>query len=234
VRQESAFEALLASVRSMLEIVVVAVFLLTFVVQPFRIPSESMEPTLMVGDFLLVNKAAFAHKGALGWMLPPARVNRGDLVVFHYPVDPSRDLVKRVIGVPGDRVRLRGGRVLIDEVPLAEPYAFYSPSRPNGFRDEFPNLSETDPNVNAQWWMELRRLMADGEILVPPGQYFVLGDNRNDSEDSRYWGFVPQAAIVGRPLVVYFSTARPAETPDSKHSAGMRLAAGFRAMRVLR
>lgn len=234
MRQESAFEALLTSLRSMLEIVVIAVFLMTFVVQPFRIPSESMEPTLMVGDFLLVNRQAFARSGFLDRVLPPAHVNRGDLAVFRYPVDSSKDLVKRVIGVPGDRIRLRRGRVLINETPLSEPYAFYSASRPNSFRDEFPDLDETDPNVNAQWWMELRKIIVNGEIMVPPGQYFVMGDNRNDSEDSRYWGFVPQSAIVGRPLVVYFSTSRPAEPAVVESSPGRRLVDGFRAMRVLR
>ncbi|MES2393454.1 MAG: signal peptidase I, partial [Acidobacteriota bacterium] len=138
-------EQLLATLRSMVEMVVVVIFIIAFLVQPFQIPSESMVPTLKVGDFLLVNKQAFAREGWLGKLLPPAKVQRGDLVVFHFPVDPSRDLVKRVVAVPGDRVRLRGGRVYLNEALVDEPYAFYSPSRPNSFRDEFPNLRETDP-----------------------------------------------------------------------------------------
>jgi signal peptidase I len=209
--------------------IVVVMFLIAFLVQPFQIPSESMVPTLRVGDFLLVNKQAFAPQGWLGrWLLPPAKVQRGDLVVFHYPVDPARDLVKRVVAVAGDRVRLRGGRLFLNGALVVEPYAFYSPARPNGFRDEFPNLRETDPNVDGRWWLELRRTMADGEVTVPEGDSFVLGDNRNDSEDSRYWGFVPRAAIEGRPLVVYF--ALPRKDPAAPAAAAP---AGVRAMRVL-
>ena len=227
------FDALLDSLRSMLEMVVVVVFIVAFLVQPFRIPSESMAPTLLVGDFLLVNTAAFVPDHRLGGLLPPTTVHRGDLVVFHFPVDPARDLVKRVIGVPGDRLRLRDGRVLIDGRRLEEPYAFYTASRPNGYRDDFPNLREADPNVDPRWWMQLRRLAADGEIEVPAGHYFVMGDNRNDSLDSRYWGFVPEQNIVGRPLVVYFSLAQKPETV-TEHGTGQAFRALFRNMRVLR
>ena len=190
----------------MLEITTVALFLVTFLVQPFRIPSESMVPTLRVGDFLLVDKQSFAPQGHLDKLfMPPDEVHRGDLVVFHFPVDLSLHLVKRVVGVPGDRVHLRGGRVYLNGVRLNEPYAFYSPSRPNDFRDNFPSLRETDPNADPVWWAQLRRVGAGGEVTVPPGHYFVMGDNRNDSEDSRYWGFVPGRYMEGRPLVVYFS-----------------------------
>jgi signal peptidase I len=200
-------DGVLTAVKSTIEIVVCALFLVSFVVQPFRIPSASMEPTLKVGDFLLVDKQSFAPSGVLDRMLPPTRIERGDLVVFHYPVEPALHLVKRVVGVPGDRLRMRGGRVLVNGRPLEEPYAFYSPSRPNGFRDDFPSLLEADPSVDLRWWIKLRRSIRDGDVVVPAGEYFVLGDNRNDSEDSRYWGFVPRSAIVGRPLLVYFSLA---------------------------
>jgi signal peptidase I len=215
-------DGILVAVKPLLEIVIVAVFLTTFLVQPMRIPSESMVPTLRVGDFLLVDMQSFAPSGALDrLLLPPARVERGELAVFHNPVEDSEGsdgaseapppalLVKRVIGLPGDRLRLRDGRVLVDESLLPEPYAFYAPSRPNNFRDDFPSLREADPNVEPGWWIELRRTAASGELTVPPGCYFVLGDNRNDSEDSRYWGFVPGDAIVGRPLLVYFAQRRP-------------------------
>src|ERR1700733_10238360 len=114
----------------MLEIIVFAVFIVTFIVQPFRIPSGSMEPTLKVGDFLLVDKQSYGPAGVLDrLLLPPTRVERGDLVVFHYPVNPNLHLVKRVVGLPGDRIRMRGGRVLVNGRVLEEPYAFYSPSR---------------------------------------------------------------------------------------------------------
>lgn len=201
----------LATFRSLLEFLVVALFALTFILQPFRIPSESMIPTLRVGDFLMVDKQAYEPEGHLSFLLPPAAVHRGDLVVFHYPVDPSMHLVKRVVALPGDHVRLRHGRVWINDAPLAEPYAFYSPSGLDDFRDNFPSLRETDPNLDPHWWLALRRSVVNGEITVPKGQLFVLGDNRNDSEDSRYWGFVPMRDVVGRPFVVYFTIAAPAE-----------------------
>jgi signal peptidase I len=189
-----------------------------------------------VGDFLLVDKQSFAPSGALDRLLPPTRIKRGDLVVFHYPVDPVLHLVKRVVGLPGDRLRLRSGRVLLNGRPLREPYAFYSPSRPNGFRDDFPSLLEADPNVDLRWWIELRQSVRDGEVVVPPGEYFVLGDNRNDSEDSRYWGFVPRSAIVGRPLLVYFTLPLAEDTSGDSPLERVRdtFKAGVRIWRVLR
>ncbi|SEG63205.1 signal peptidase I [Bryocella elongata] len=236
-------------VRSLAEMLIIALFLLTFVIQPFRIPSASMQPTLNVGDFLLVDKRSYAAEGRLGSMLLPATpVHRGDLAVFLFPPDPSRHLVKRVIGLPGDRIRLRDGRVLVNGQPISESYAVYAPSRPNLFRDEFPNLREADPDVDEHWWLMLRRSIVGADVVVPPDHYFVLGDNRNNSEDSRYWGFVPQANMVGRPLVVYFSTswksgqtaeARQFEpTPPPPASTlgrlGKVLGDGFRAARILR
>ena len=160
----------------------------------------------------------------------------GDLVVFHYPVTPELHLVKRVVGLPGDRIRMRGGRVLVNGRVLEEPYAFYSPSRPNGFRDDFPSLLEADPNVDLRWWIRLRSAVKDGEVTVPANQYFVLGDNRNDSEDSRYWGFVPRSALVGRPLLVYFTLPAKedlqGETVMGRVRAALRT--GVRSWRVLR
>ena len=230
-------DGLLGTLKSVLEIVVFAIFIVTFIVQPFRIPSGSMEPTLRVGDFLLCDKQSYARAGRLDRLvLPPARVERGDLVVFHYPVDPQLHLVKRVVGLPGDRIRMRGGRVLVNGNLLQEPYAFYSPSRPNGFRDEFPSLLEADPNVDLRWWIRLRGSVVDRDVIVPLDSYFVLGDNRNDSEDSRYWGFVPRTAIVGRPLLVYFTI--PAAEDIQGRSVGQRLRdvlqTGLRSFRVLR
>jgi len=220
-------------IRSLLEIVVIAIFIVTFVVQPFRIPSESMQPTLFVGDFGLADKQAFAFEGPLARLLPPGRVERGDLMIFHYPVDPHQYLVKRVVGVPGDRIRLRGGRVWIDGSLLAEPYAFYSPSPANAFRDEFPMVRETRPALRPSWSGQLQRATRDDELIVPSDEYFVLGDNRNDSEDSRFWGFVPRSAIVGRPLLVYFSLHRP-EEQDGPISMRERLLDELSQVRVLR
>ncbi len=201
---EAPVHGFLPAMQSLVLMLVVAVFVMTFTVQPIRIPSGSMEKTLEIGDFLLLDKEATVRRA--GWALPAGNVARGDVVVFHDPVeDPAVHLVKRVIGVPGDRIRLRGGMVYRNGVLLKEPYAMYRTSQRNVFRDEFPNLSMMDPGVNAAWWVKLRGLVRDGEITVPAGDYFVMGDNRNDSEDSRFWGFVPRDMVVGVPVGIYFS-----------------------------
>jgi signal peptidase I len=194
--------SVLQTVAQVLMVCVVGMFVTTFIVEPFRIPSESMVPTLRVGDFLLVDKTAFAAPGAA---LPRHGIRRGDLVVFHFPPDPKRDLVKRIVGVPGDRIRLREGELFRNGERVSEPYVVHTAAGFDSFRDDFPSLRETDPDVEPGWWIRLRRLAADGEVTVPPGTVFVLGDNRDRSEDSRYWGFVPDALIVGRPLLVYFA-----------------------------
>ncbi len=201
--------ALLAA-QSLLYIIVVAIFIITFIAQPFRIPSESMEPTLLVGDFLLVNKEATAPQSLLP-VLPAARITRGEIIVFHYPVDPSLHLVKRVIGLPGDTIRLRRGRVFVNDAELTEPYAVYRSHQVDPYRDNFPRLQTADPDVNSGWWLRMRTLVHDGQLIVPPDSYFVLGDNRDNSEDSRYWGLVPRSSIVGQPIVVYFSLRDRAE-----------------------
>lgn len=192
------------AVQSLLYIIIVAIFIITFAIQPFRIPSESMDPALMVGDFLLVAKQNFpATVGSIP--LPSTPIRRGDVIVFHYPVDPSIHLVKRVIGVPGDHLRLHDNHVYIDGQPLDEPYAVYRTGPADNFRDNFPRLANPDPDVSSTWWIQMRSLVNHGELTVPPHSFFVLGDNRNNSEDSRYWGFVPASAIVGKPLLIYFS-----------------------------
>jgi len=209
------WHGVLESVQSMATLIVIALFIITFTFQPFRIPSESMIPTLLVGDFLLVNKEVSkdVSSGAFSKLIAPTyEIHRGDLIVFHYPVDPSMHLVKRVIGLPGDHVRLHDGKAWIDGQPLNEPYAIFRRAEPDSYRDEFPQLGSIDPNVDSRWWIQLRSLVNGGEITVPADSFFVLGDNRNDSEDSRYWGFVPRAAIVGKPFMIYFSVRTPGET----------------------
>lgn len=194
----------LEAIQSLFTLIIIALFIITFTVQPFRIPSASMEPTLLIGDFLLVNKEVSGDR-ALAVMAPTDRIHRGDLVVFHYPVKPSMHLVKRVVGLPGDRIHLRGGRVFVNDQLLPEPYAVFRPAAADSYRDDFPRLSSTDPAVDSRWWIQMHSLVTDGDLTVPADSYFVLGDNRNDSEDSRYWGFVPRTAIVGKPFLIYFS-----------------------------
>ena len=207
VRSRRPEAGVLHAIQSLIYLIVVAVFIITFCVQPFRIPSGSMEPTLLVGDFLLVDKQGIATGDA--GLLPSTRIRRGEIIVFHYPIDPSIHLVKRVVGMPGDHLKLRNGRVYINDVLLPESYAIYRPSMPDGYRDNFPRLQNADPNIDSRWWIRMRGLIDDGELIIPADNYFVLGDNRNNSEDSRYWGFVPREAIVGQPLLVYFSVRLP-------------------------
>ncbi len=206
---------LLDTVRSTLMVIIGALFVITFLVQPFRIPSESMERTLLVGDFLLVDRAALAPAGSWGWLMPYRRVTRGDIVVFHFPVDPEDHVVKRVIGVPGDRVALRRGQAYVNGELLAQPYAVFERAPADEYRDQFPRYTTNDPSVEPRWREDLRRLVQDGQLTVPGGSYFMLGDNRNHSRDSRYWGFVPRQNIVGTPLVVYFSLREPSNTDEA-------------------
>lgn len=209
---------------SFLRTLVVALFLLTFVLQPFLIPSESMEHTLLVGDFLLVNKQIFAPAGSstnfLHWFMPYRDIERGDIVVFHHPDPPY--LVKRVVAIPGDRIRIEDRHVTVNGVVLDEPYAAFEPAAPNLFRDNFPGKIYNDPNIDPIWWRQLQSLTRNGELVVPPGEYFMLGDNRNHSKDSRFWGFVPREAIVARPLFIYFSVRRPSTT-DVQQASDDRL-----------
>jgi signal peptidase I len=191
----------------------IAIFVVTFIVQAFQIPSESMENTLLIGDYLLVDKLHFGSDGFWDKVIPYRPVHRGDIVVFHYPIDPSVHFVKRVVGVPGDKIRLINKRVYVNGMPLNEPYVHYFRDH-HPYRDEFPKLDlDLMEGVNGAWWREMKKLVVDNQLIVPEGNYFVMGDNRDDSLDSRYWGFVPRENIVGRPLVIYWSMRSPDPPP---------------------
>lgn len=205
---------LLDTVRSTILVIVAALFIITFLVQPFRIPSESMERTLLVGDFLLVDRAALAPAGNWGWLLPYRRVMRGDIVVFHFPVDPEDHVVKRVIGEPGDSVELNRGLARVNGGALPQPYAVFEPADADEYRDQFPRYTTNDPSVEPRWRDDMHLLVHQGRLMVEADSFFVLGDNRNHSRDSRYWGFVPRQNIVGTPLLVYFSLREPSATDD--------------------
>lgn len=197
------------SLQSLLGTVIIAIFVVTFVAQAFQIPSESMENTLLTGDYLLVDKVRFGGDGLGGLFLPYRPVSRGDIIVFRYPVHPSEHFVKRVIGVPGDRIRLVNRRVYVNRVPMLEPYVHYSRPHDGGsdsmFRDDFPRPDLLVAGLNGSWRLQMKKLMDNDQLIVPEDHYFVMGDNRDDSLDSRYWGFVPAENIVGRPLVIYWS-----------------------------
>lgn len=199
----------LASVQSLMTTVVIAVFVITFIVQAFQIPSESMEDTLLIGDYLLVDKVHYGFGGMWRQVEPYSPVRHGDIIVFRYPVNPSQHFVKRVIGLPGDRIRMRNKQVFVNGQALREPYVVYKDKSPETYRDNFPNVENPNVNVDGRWWVKLRAMAHNGEITVPPNSYFVLGDNRDQSLDSRYWGFVPRENVIGRPLVIYWSMRHP-------------------------
>lgn len=204
IADQGAGTGLSESLQSLLGTVVIAVFVITFIVQAFQIPSPSMEKTLLIGDYLLVNKLVYGGGGVGNLFMPYRRIQRGDIIVFHYPVNPAQHFVKRVIAGPGDRLRLINKQVYVNGVAQKEPYAHFSRPANDLFRDDFPRL-DVSPGETPEWWVQLRKLVEDGQLIVPDGNYFVMGDNRDDSYDSRYWGFVPRANIIGRPLVIYWS-----------------------------
>ena len=196
----------LTSLQSLLTTVVIAVFVITFVVQAFQIPSESMENTLLIGDYLLVDKLRYGGGAFSDHIIPYRPVRRGDIVVFHYPVNPSQHFVKRVVGLPGDRVRLIQGKVYVNGNPLTEPYVRHSASYPDLYRDDFPQLTNAQEET-ASWAVQMKKWVENKQLIIPEGSYFVMGDNRDVSSDSRYWGFVPRENIVGRPLLIYWSVS---------------------------
>jgi len=184
-----------------------------------------MENTLLIGDYLLVDKVHYGHGGRWGEILPYAPIQRGDIVVFRYPVHPQQHFVKRVIGLPGDQVRMVEGRVLVNGVPLKENYVIHTRPDYDHFRDDFPNTDIPSANMKPRWWEEMRKLVRNGELVVPPDRFFVLGDNRDESEDSRYWGFVPRENIIGRPLLIYWSVRAPRPAAEVSSSRGDKLSA---------
>ena len=173
---------------SLVVAVVLALFVRTWVFQAFKIPTGSMENNLLVGDHLIVNKMAFAPAvtGLERALLPGRGVERGDIVVFKYPVDPERDFIKRVVGLPGDKLEMHQKKVFINGQPLDEPYVQFL---------EPPSAASSD--LRSEY----------GPITVPDGQYFMMGDNRDNSEDSRYWGFMPAHYVKGEAVFIYFSMA---------------------------
>lgn len=194
---------------SLLVTVILALFGTSFVVQAFKIPSASMETTLLIGDHLLVNKFIFGGHGA--WyekILPYRAIKRGDIIVFKYPFLDHPHYVKRVIGLPGDHLKLVDQQVFINGQALDEPYVVHDPSVPyDPFNYSFPPLRDQmiPLNVINEWRPELRKYVEGDEMVVPLGKYFAMGDNRDHSQDSRYWGFVDRDAIMGHPFLIYWS-----------------------------
>jgi signal peptidase I len=171
--------------------VILALFVRTWVVQAFKIPTGSMENNLLIGDHLLVNKFVFGPTPlAIGRTLLPVRpIRRGDIVVFKYPDEPDRDFIKRVIGLPGETIELRNKKVHVNGQPLDEPYVHFLTAPSNDYQEV------TSFDVRERF----------GPVTVPADHYFVMGDNRDNSQDSRYWGFLPRGHVKGKALLIYWS-----------------------------
>ena len=182
----------------------------TTLVQAFVIPTGSMEDTLLIGDHLLVDKLAYSPPGPFSkYILPYTPVKRGDIIVFRYPADIKQTYVKRVVGVPGDRLRIDSKTVYLNGTPLKEAYKYHKSEYLQTYRDFFPG----EPNVGLSegGLTMLERHVVKGEVVVPDNCYFAMGDNRDSSFDSRYWGFVPRENIIGKPFIIYWSYDAPTE-----------------------
>ena len=196
---------------SLAAVLVTGLFIITFVVQAFEIPSSSMENTLLIGDHVFVNRVQFAPPTHwTGPMLPYHEIQRGDIVVFLSPAEPGLYVVKRIMGVPGDRIHLRDGAVYRNGEKLNEPYVIHKAGDYNPYRDNFPAVPASEfNNVTPVWQLMLPQQIQGDDLVVPPGHYFGMGDNRDVSYDSRYWGFIPQENVIGRPMFVYWSFETP-------------------------
>ena len=201
---------------SLVVTVILAIFGTTFVLQAFKIPTGSMENTLLIGDHLIVNKFAFAYQtGWLSRFLPYRAVHHDDILVFRYPYpgeenEPGEHLVKRVIGLPGDRIRVVNRQVFVNDQPVHEPFVNHSYIGEQRPGDDFPpSASDYLEGATTRWSVDIQNYVKDGELVVPPDRYFVMGDNREQSWDGRFWGFVPRELISGRPLLIYWSFETP-------------------------
>jgi signal peptidase I len=211
-------ETPLEAVASIAGVFVVFLFILTFLAQNFVIPSGSMEKTLLVGDHLVVDRVTLAPSSKWMPLVRYREPKRNDIVVFIKPVPDDVDgkpqylfLVKRLIAVPGDHIHLRNGIVYINGEPQVQPHAEPTTAENHSeFLDEFPTeMPATQPASTEEWAVAAPQFMAGQDLVVPPGKYFMMGDNRHNSLDSRYWGFVPRENIVGRPVFNYWSFITP-------------------------
>jgi signal peptidase I len=181
-------------------------FVITFGLQAFAIPSGSMENTLLIGDHLFVDRISAAPSTSWMPLIPYRQTRRGDIIVFLKPSEPGLHLVKRVVGIPGDHLHLRAGILYINGTPQNEPYVIHSLGNYDPYRDDFPAVAPgPEDQLTSTWRTALAQHTQGEDLIVPPNSYFAMGDNRDNSLDSRYWGFVPRENIVGSPLFIYWS-----------------------------
>ena len=235
VAQQEQAETPLESLSSICTVLAVGLFVMTFIFQNFEIPSGSMMNTLLIGDHVVVDRISFAPKTKWAPFVHYRDVRRGDVIVFYKPESARMEgegdmfLVKRTMAVAGDRIHLEHGTVYINGVKQDEPYAAKVQDNPadpqdgySPYRDDFPNGPNSDGNVTAVWAQDLPSHVVNGDLVVPPGRVFAMGDNRTHSLDGRFWGFVPVENIVGRPMFVYWSFDTPGDQID-KTSIGDRI-----------
>jgi len=199
---------------SLAAVLVTGLFIITFIVQAFEIPSSSMENTLLIGDHVFVNREQFAPPTRwLAPILPYRQIHHGDIVVFLSPAEPGLYVVKRIIGIPGDRLHLRDGVVYRNGEKLNEPYVIHQTGELsyNPYRDNFPSVAPSEmSNVTPDWELALPQHVEGDDLVVPANSFFGMGDNRDVSLDSRYWGFIPRENVIGRPMFIYWSFETPA------------------------
>jgi signal peptidase I len=215
VAEEKPKETTVEFLSSLAAVLVTGLFIITFVVQAFEIPSSSMEDTLLIGDHVFVNRVQFAPRSPwIGPLIPYRDVHFRDIVVFLHP-DPAENgmyVVKRIIGVPGDRIHLRNGVVYRNGIALDEPYINHDADTEDPYRNNFPSVPPEDgPNISANWLVDLPSHIQGDDLVVPPDHYFAMGDHRGVSLDSRYWGFIPKENVIGRPMFIYWSFETPAD-----------------------
>jgi len=218
-------ETVVEFLASLAEVLVTALFIMTFVAQTFAIPSGSMEKTLLIGDHLLVNREQFAPPTHwLGPLLRYSEIKRGDVAVFMSPEQPGLILVKRIIGIPGDRIHLRDGNVYRNGEKLNEPYAQHTlgsdGTYQSSYRDNFPAVPASFMSGvrNTDWQHVMPQNLQGEDIVVPANSYFAMGDNRDNSYDSRYWGFLPRENVMGHPMFLYWSFESAEYSPDQSGS----------------
>ena len=215
-KDEKPRETTVEFLASLAGVLVTGLFIITFVIQAFEIPSSSMENTLLIGDHVFVNRVQFSPATRwIGPLLPYREPRRGDIVVFLSPAEPDLYVVKRIIGIPGDRIHLRDGAVYRNGEKLNESYVLNTGADSyNPYRDNFPAVPPPEySNVTDFWKLTMPQHIDNGELVVPAASYFAMGDHRDVSYDSRYWGFIPKENIIGRPMFIYWSF----ETPENQY-----------------
>jgi len=221
-KPEKKKESLPESIAGIASVLVSGLFIITFIVQAFEIPSESMVQTLLVGDHVFVDRLTPTAKASyVGPFIPYHEIKHGDIIVFLHPKEPGMYVVKRIIGIPGDRLHLKDGKVYRNGEELKEPYVIHSLGDYSPYRDQFPS-APPEGQVNPEWPLVMREYVKNGDLVIPPDKFFGMGDNRDVSLDSRFWGFIPRENVIGRPLFIYWSFDTPKDQYE-RTSMGDRL-----------